>query len=475
MSESDNTDFKQARRKQAPQTLDKLPPNSTEAEQGALACLLINPKIAIPEFVEFMGDDYIDSFYDLRHQTICKVIVKIHEKGDPVDLISVHQKLKDVNLLEGCGGIVYISQLLDLTPSAANLSYYAGILKEKLVLRRAIKTCSGVVGRIYDYEGEVDELMDEVERDMRQITESRSTGKLVPIRDTVNKAVGILESYFSGTGDAVGLSTGYADLNWLWGGLRPAEMIVIAARPSTGKTALMMGIVEHVALDLGHPVGVFSLEMSSESLVMRTICSRGRVSIRAMKDGAATEADFPKITTAASQIANSKIRIDDTPGLSIMQLRTRARRMHQQYGIKLFCIDYLQLLHATSKRARENRQQEISDISTGIKELAKELNVPIIALAQLNRDIEKDKTRKPRMSDLRESGALEQDADIIGMLYEPNRDGDDGKQEQSNAREVNLLTVKQRNGPKGETRFTFMTDYTRFELAPKLREEDMPE
>ena len=453
--------------------LDRLPPHSIEAEQGVLACLLIDPKTAIPEFVEFMGDDYIDGFYDLRHQTICKVIVKIHEKGEPVDLISVQQKLKDVNLLEGCGGIAYISQLPDLTPSAANLSYYAGILKEKLILRRAIKTCSSVVGRIYDYEGEVDELMDEVERDMRQITESRSTGKIVPIRETVNKAIGVLESYFNGTGDAVGIKTGLTDLDWLWGGMRNGEMIVIAARPSMGKSSLMMNIVESVALDQHLPVGVFSLEMSSESLVMRTICSRGRVSIRAMKDGRASEGDFPKITTAASQIANSKLRIDDTSGLSIMQLRTRARRMHQQYGIRLLCIDYMQLLHATSKRAKDNRQQEISDISTGIKELAKELNIPVIVLAQLNRDLEKDKKRKPRLSDLRESGSIEQDADIVAMLYEPDRENKEEDNGQSNARAVNLLTAKQRNGPTGETRFTFMTDYTRFELAPKFSDEDL--
>src|SRR6185295_504452 len=228
-------------------------------------------------------------------------------------------------------------------------------------------------------------------------------------------------------------------------GLHPAEMIVIAARPSVGKTSLAMNIAEHVCIEQKLPVGVFSLEMSASSLVLRMLCSRSRVNMRNIRDGFLAERDFPKLTGAAGKLANAPIFIDDSSGLSILQLRAKARRMHQQYGIKLFVVDYLQLLHSSSRRA-ENRQQEIADISNGIKALAKELQVPVIVLSQLNRELEKDKNRKPRMSDLRESGAIEKDADLIGLLYKPNASDDEesggGGDEQLDAVPVNLLIAK---------------------------------
>jgi replicative DNA helicase len=252
-------------------------------------------------------------------------------------------------------------------------------------------------------------------------------------------------------------------------------MIVIAARPSMGKTSLAMNIAEAVAIDQKMPVGVFSLEMTSESLVLRMLCSRARVNLRNIRDGFLAERDFPKLTGAAGKLANAPLFIDDTPGLSILQLRAKARRMHQQYGIKLFVIDYLQLLHSTARRA-ENRQQEIADISSGVKSLAKELKVPVIVLAQLNREVEKEKNRKPRMSDLRESGAIEQDADLIGLLYKPssNDDEDGGPDPAQEALPVNLLIAKQRNGPTGDVNLTFLKSYTRFESAAKISGEDIP-
>jgi replicative DNA helicase len=257
-------------------------------------------------------------------------------------------------------------------------------------------------------------------------------------------------------------------------GFHAGEMIVIAARPSMGKTSLAMNIAEHVAADERLPVGVFSLEMTADSLVLRMLCSRSRVNLRSIRDGFLAERDFPKLTGSAGKLAGAPLFIDDTPALSILQLRAKARRMAQQYGVKLFVIDYLQLLHSTSRRA-ENRQQEIADISNGIKALAKELSVPVIVLSQLNRELEKDKNRKPRLSDLRESGAIEQDADLVALLYKPSGgDDDEGSSMEQDAVPVNLLIAKQRNGPTGDVALTFLKAYTRFESAAKVSTEDVP-
>ena len=280
---------------------------------------------------------------------------------------------------------------------------------------------------------------------------------------------------FKNKGSTTGVETGFTDLDKMTTGLHPGEMIVVAARPSMGKTSLAMNIVEHVALDAKLPVGVFSLEMSSESLVMRMISSLARINSHDMQDGMLTPQDFPRITDAAGRLANSSLHIDDSAGLSILQLTARARRMWQQHGIKLFVIDYLQLLHSTSRRAGENRQQEIAEISSGIKALAKTLGVPVIVLSQLNRELEKDKNRKPRLSDLRESGSIEQDADLVGLLYKPGGVDEDTDDPESEARPVNLLIAKQRNGPTGDVPLTFLKGYTRFENAAKFNREDMPQ
>jgi replicative DNA helicase len=272
-----------------------------------------------------------------------------------------------------------------------------------------------------------------------------------------------------------GIGTGFTEFDKMTSGMHGGEMIVIAARPSMGKTSLAMNIAEHVAIEQRLPVGVFSLEMTSESLVLRMLCSRSRVNLRNVREGFLAERDFPKLTGAAGKLANAPLFIDDSSGLSILQLRAKARRMHQQYGVKLFVIDYLQLLHSTSRRA-ENRQQEIADISNGIKSLAKELAVPVIVLSQLNRELEREKNRKPRMSDLRESGAIEQDADLIGLLYKPNADDEDsgGTAVAEDAAAVNLLIAKQRNGPTGDVHLTFLKSFTRFESAAKVSDDDIP-
>jgi replicative DNA helicase len=393
---------------------------------------------------------------------------------EAIDVITVQQRLKNKQLLEEVGGIAYLAALPDAVPSAANLSYYLDIVQEKYLLRRMIQTCTEVVGRVYDYEGEVDALMDEVERDILRISESRVQSQTTTIKELVKKAINTIEDFHQRQGVLTGVGTGFTDLDKMTSGLHGGEMVVIAARPSMGKTSLAMNIAEYVSIEQRLPVGVFSLEMTSESLVLRMLCSRSRVNLRNVREGFLAERDFPKLTGAAGKLASAPLFIDDSSALSILQLRAKARRMSQQYGIKLFVIDYLQLLHSTARRA-ENRQQEIADISSGIKSLAKELNVPVIVLSQLNRELEREKNRKPRLSDLRESGAIEQDADVVGLLYTPSSDDEEsaGSVDQD-ALPVNLLIAKQRNGPTGDVNLTFLKSYTRFESASKVSDEDVP-
>jgi replicative DNA helicase len=469
-------DLKHTRRQKQsladPARVDRLPPHSVEAEQGVLGCLLLAPSEAIGSCVAKLQRG-AEVFYDLRHQTLYEHLVAMYDQKEAVDLITLSQRLKDRAQLDAVGGLPYLSSLADAVPSAANLSFYLDIVRDKYLLRRTLQACATVIQQVYENQGDVDALLDEVERDILRISGERVEGKAVTMRDLVHRAITTIEEYHQRQGMLTGLSTGFNDLDKMTSGLHGGEMIVIAARPSMGKTSLAMNIAEHVALDLGLPVGVFSLEMTADSLVLRLLCSRARVNLRNIREGFLAERDFPKLTGAASKLAKAPLVIDDTSALSILQLRARARRMWQQHSVKLFVIDYLQLLHSTSRRAADNRQQEIAEISSGIKALAKELSVPVIVLSQLNRELEKDKSRKPRLSDLRESGSIEQDADLVGLLYRPSNDEDeDAGPRESDA--VNLLIAKQRNGPTGDVCLTFLKGFTRFESAAKVSAEDMP-
>jgi len=453
--------------------IDRLPPHSMEAEQGVLGCILLSPNDCLGDCIEkFKSGSEV--FYDLRHRSVYETLIEMYERKEAIDLITVQQTLKDKSQLDGVGGLAYLASLPDAVPSAANLEYYLEIVREKFVLRRMISTCTEVVSRAYEHQGEVDTLLDEVERDVLRMATDRVTGGNRTIKDLVHSAIHTIEEYHQRQGKLGGLGSGFLDLDKMTDGWHEGEMIIIAARPSMGKTSLAMNMVEHVAVNLNLPVGVFSLEMTAESLVMRMMSSLARVNSRSIRDGFLSERDFSKLTTAAGKLAKAPLFIDDASGLSILQLRAKARRMHQQYGLKLFVIDYLQLLHSTSRRA-ENRQQEIADISNGIKALAKELRVPVIVLSQLNRELEKDKNRKPRMSDLRESGSIEQDADVVGLLYRPvANDDDEGPSPDQEAVPVNLLIAKQRNGPTGDVNLTFLKSCTRFENAAKISGEDIP-
>jgi replicative DNA helicase len=473
-------DLKKARRQQAAQPrpiVDRLPPHSPDAERGVLGCCLLSPNECVDECITKLSGDGKLAFYDLRHQLIYDCLATLRNENQPIDVIIVQQWLKDRKILEQCGGMAYLAQLQDAVPSAANLSYYLDYIREKYLLRKMIATCTDVVGRIYDYVGEVDTLIDEVETDILKVSDSAKANQATPTKnDFLNKAITNIETAQQNGGHPTGLTTGFPDLDHLIDGLHDSEMIVIAARPSMGKTSLAMNIAEHVALDLVLPVAVFSLEMSGESLVERMLGSVARVNIREYKRGLFMEESLPKITAAASQIHHAPLFIDDAAGLSILQLRARARRLHQQHGIKLFVIDYLQLLHASSRRSEENRQQEITEISGGIKAMSKELRVPVLVLSQLNRELEKDKTRKPRLSDLRESGSIEQDADVVGLLYKPNQDDEPGTQAESDAGfPVNVLIAKQRNGPAPEiVKLTFLKQYARFESQTAAQAAGVP-
>lgn len=472
-----SADFKKARRQRQNLVdltkLDRLPPHSLEAEQGTLGCVLLSPNEAMGICVDKLKAGP-EMFYDLRHQTLFEVLTRMYDARDPIDFITVGQRLRDAHQLDAMGGLAYLSALQDATPSAANLSYYLEIVREKFILRRMIATCTDVVSRAYEQPGEVDTLLDEVERDILKISEDRETNTVKPMKDLVRGAIDLIQDYHQRQGGLTGLATGFTELDKMTSGLHEGEMIVIAARPSMGKTSLAMNIAEHVAVNEKQPVGVFSLEMTSESLVMRLLCSLAKVNGRAIRDGFMSEGDFRKLTAAASKLAKAGIHIDDTPGLSILQLRARARRMWQQHGCKLFIIDYLQLLHSSSKKAQDNRQQEVAELSSGVKSLAKELKVPVIVLCQLNREMEKEKNRKPRLSDLRESGAIEQDADLVGLLYKPSSDDDEeaqpGSDAEGNAIPVNLLIAKQRNGPTGDVNLTFLKGFTRYENASKIQD-----
>lgn len=449
-----------------PQVGDRLPPHSIEAEQGVIGCILLEPKLCMPQAIEKMRKGS-EVFYDMRHQALFDVLAEMYDRQELIDPITVQQYLRDRNQLEALGGMPYIAGLMNCVPSAANLEYYLDIILEKYLLRRTILACTGVVARVYDHQGEVDTLLDEIESEILAIAEDRVQVATKPIRELVHKAIAEIEELHKRQGVLTGIGSGYPDLDKMTGGFKGGEMIVIAARPSMGKTSLAMNIAEHVSIEEKLPVGVFSLEMTSESLTLRMLCCRARVNLRNVQDGFLAERDFPKITAASGKLGNAPLFIDDSAGLSILQLRAKARRMHQQHGIKLFVVDYLQLLHSSSAKA-DNRQQEIAQISGGIKALAKELNVPVIVLAQLNRELERDKSRKPRLSDLRESGAIEQDADLVGLLYKAERDEDEDEPGETDALPVNLLIAKQRNGPTGDVYLTFLKSYTRFESASKV-------
>src|SRR3984893_3964286 len=445
------------------QDIHRTPPNSVEAEQGVLGSMLISPRDAIAECVEKINDEY---FYVPAHQTIYNVLVDLWNAGEAIDLITFTQVLRDRNLLESVGGAAFVTSLFTFVPTAANVGYYIDIVRDKYILRQIIATSTESVRRAYEEQEEVNDLLDEVEQRIFAVGEDRFKGQMLSMKEQVMSTLESIEKLFENKGAITGVSTGFRDFDKLTSGLHSSEMIVIAARPSMGKTALAMNIAEHAAIQLKLPVAIFSLEMSAQQLVPRMLCSRARVNMAKTRYGFLSEADFPKLTNAASKLAEAKIFIDDSAGLSILELRAKARRLKAQQDVQLIVVDYLQLLRSTSRRAQDNRQLEISEISAGLKGLAKELKIPIIVVAQLNRNPEiRTGSGKgvPRLADLRESGAVDQDADRVGLLIREEYYADSDEERTELEGKAELIIAKQRNGPIGQVKLTFLKDFTRFE------------
>jgi replicative DNA helicase len=446
------------------QDIHRTPPHSEEAEQGVLGSMLISPRETIAECVEKINEEY---FYVPAHRTIYNVLVDLWNAGQAIDLITFTQVLRDRHLLENVGGAAFVTSLFTFVPTAANVQYYLEIVRDKYILREIISASTESVRRAYEEQDEVNNLLDEVEQKIFAVGEDRFKGQMLSMKDQVMEAIESIEKLYERKGGITGLSTGFIEFDRMTSGLHASEMIVIAARPSMGKTALATNIAEHVAINEKLPVGVFSLEMSSQQLVQRLLCSRARVNLQRVRDGFLGERDFPSLTAAASKLAEAKIFIDDSASLSILELRAKARRLKAQQDVQLIIVDYLQLLRSTSRRAQDNRQLEISEISAGLKGLAKELKIPIIVVAQLNRQPEQRLGGKPRLSDLRESGSIEQDADLVALLVRPELYEEDEEARVEKAGEAELIIAKQRNGPVGEIPLTFLKEFTRFETRAR--------
>jgi len=443
----------------------RMMPESQDAELGLLGSVLLSPREVMTECVEQKITP--EHFYAPANGIIYGILRELYDGNTPIDFILLTQILRDRKLLDQVGGAAFVTSLFTFVPTAANAAYYLEILKEKYTLRQIICTCTEFVTRSYEEQENVDSFLDQVETKIFQISESRLGEKNFQMKESVFAAIESIEKLYERKGEISGLATGFTDFDKMTDGLHPAEMIVIAARPSMGKTALAMNIAERVALDGKHAVAIFSLEMSSQQLVQRLLCSRAKVNLGKVRDGFMAERDFQNLTTAAARLSESNILIDDTAAISILELRAKARRMKAQHDIKLIVIDYLQLLKSTSSRAQDNRQLEIAEISSGIKALAKELELPIIVLAQLNRNPEARVGGKPRLSDLRESGSIEQDADVVGLLVREEYYAENADEKEEAAGKATLVIAKQRNGPVGDVDLTFLKEFTRFEDRSK--------
>lgn len=434
--------------------------------------MLLAPAKLIDELIQQqVGAKY---FHHPAHARFFEVLLEMREANKPIDLITVTQYLEDRSALEEVGGVSAVSDLFTFVPTASNALYYLSILREKFLLREIIIACTDCAARAYDNPTEVEILLDEAEARVLAIGDDRFSSKSPEMRELAMEALDAIEKLFQNRGALTGLPTGFSGIDQMTNGMHPGEMIVIAARPSMGKTALAMNIAEHVAIEAGKAVAVYSLEMSTQQLMQRLLCSLAKVDLNKIRNGFIGKSDMTNLIQATQKLAECKLFIDDTPGLSILELRAHARRLKDRQNIELIVIDYLQLLRSPSKRGQENRQIEVAEISSGVKALAKELQIPIIVLAQLNRNPESrsgDSKGRPRLSDLRESGSIEQDADLVGLLWREDYYADDDEERKESEGKAEFLIAKQRNGPVGGVPLTFIRQITRFEDRAPDREE----
>ena len=399
-----------------------------------------------------------DDFYRDAHRKIFDALINLSERDEPADLITLTNELRKIDQLDSIGGASYLASLIDSVPTAANIQYYARIVKEKAILRKLIQTSTEIITQSYEDRGDVESFLDEAERSIFEISEKRVRPSFYPIREIVKESFATIEKLFNKKEAVTGVASGFKELDRMTAGFQPSDLIIIAGRPSMGKTAFCLDIAEYAAIGNKIPVAIFSLEMSKEQLVIRMLCSQANVEGTRLRTGYLNESDWPKLTIAAGNLSESPIYIDDTAALSVLELRAKARRLKSDYGLGMVIVDYLQLMKG---RARvESRQQEISEISRSLKALAKELNIPVIAVSQLSRKTEERTGNRPQLSDLRESGAIEQDADLILFIYRDevyNRDPDN-----PNRGKAEVIIGKQRNGPIGKIDLAFLDKFTTF-------------
>lgn len=433
----------------------RVPPQNLEAEQSVLGSLLINDS-AFGTVLEILKPT---DFYTKSHKLIFETLIDLFQQNEPQDLITVTNALNNNNQLEDVGGAAYLATLTSIVPVTSNVASYAKIIRQKSILRNLITVNSDIANRCYEEQGDIDALVDEAEQAIFDIAGSKDGQNFTPIKKIVPDAFNKVEELFKRKELITGVPTGYTEMDKMTAGLQPSDLIILAARPSMGKTSFAMNIAQHAAIVEGTGVAVFSLEMSKEQLVMRLLSSVGRIDSQRIRTGKLHDEDWPKLSRAVGMLTEAPIYIDDTPAISVLDMRAKVRRLAAQYDIGLIVVDYLQLMRGRS--STENRTQEISEISRSLKALAKEHNVPVIALSQLNRGLESRTDKRPMMSDLRESGAIEQDADIITFIY---RDEVYNKAEDNpNQGLAEIIIGKQRNGPTGTVQLTFIKEFTIFE------------
>jgi replicative DNA helicase len=444
---------------------DKLPPQNLEAERACLGSMLLD-KEAIEVAIDILSSE---DFYSDQHRTIFNSLLELYNRSTPVDIVTLTDYLKGSGELDSAGGVVHVSSLLDEVPTSANIEYYAKIVEQKSLLRKLIRASSSVISLSYDTDKDAYEIVDEAEKLIFDVSERKGVRGYFSMNEVIKDSITAIEKLFHRGDNYTGIPSGFKELDDLTSGFQRSEFIVVAARPSVGKTALALNIAENVAINLKLNAVVFSLEMSKEALVQRMLCSEARIDSQRLRKGLLRTEEWGPLTTAAGKLSEANIFIDETPGITDMQLRAKARRIQSRHGLDLLIVDYLQLM--SSIRKKEGRTQEISEISRSLKALARELSIPVIAISQLSRAVEtRGRDKRPILSDLRESGAIEQDADVViflyrDELYNPNTDKRDIAE---------VIIQKQRNGPTGMVELRFFKEFTRFENYEKWGEQVEP-
>jgi replicative DNA helicase len=437
--------------------MDRPLPHNLEAEKCVLGAILINN----PAFNQAAEVIDAEDFFRDAHRRIFDKMVALSERSEPVDLVTLKDELTRSGDLDDVGGPAYIASLTDGVPRSANVEYYAKIVKEKSTLRRLIQSATEVLGRAYDAEEDADELLDQAERSIFQIAEHRLRSGFVRVGEMVDQGYQLIEKLQQHKGLVTGVPSGFVELDEMTSGFQNADLVIVAARPSMGKTSLVLNMALHAGIEAGKTVGIFSLEMAREQLFLRMLTSEARVDAHRFRGGFLGEQDYARLVEAFARLHDAKVYIDDTPSVGILEMRAKCRRLKLERGLDLIIVDYLQLMQGRGRF--ENRQQELASISRSMKILAKELNVPILALSQLSRAPESRGDHRPQLSDLRESGALEQDADVVLFIFREDMYGADGEAKPEHAGTAEIIIGKQRNGPTGTVRLAFLKQYTRFE------------